>query len=42
MFYAVDNLGKRIEFEQICDGNSVFLTLKKETFSDAKTIEIFS
>lgn len=39
MFYAVDNNGKRMEFETETVGNSTFLTLKKEKFADAKALE---
>ena len=42
MFYAIDNNGKRIEFEYEKKGEITFLTLKKEDFADATCVEVHS
>ncbi len=42
MFYALDNTGKRIEFDKEVIGNSSFFTLKKEKIADAKALEVHS
>lgn len=39
-FYAVDDLGNRLEFDQRWEGEHVFLTLKKEKFAAAQTLRV--